>query len=163
MPKQARLFQIAIIAAICWTIVMRLFSPNNIVQFEMAGTTSIATEIITNWGPDGVAMAKTSTYLDFIYLLLYSAAIALGCRAAASYSKNDIFIKVGPALALLTLIAGLCDVIENIAMLKSLNEIDQTVVSVAYYFAATKFTILFIALLFILIAFATGALRRFSK
>jgi len=163
MPKQIRLFQIAIVSAICWTIVMRLFSPNNIVQFEMAGTTSIATDIITNWGPDGVAIAKTSTYLDFIYILLYCAAIALGCRVAANYSKNEKFIKVGVALSLLTLLAGLCDVIENIAMLKSLNEIDQTAVSIAYYFAATKFTILFIALLFILIAFTTGALRRFSK
>ena len=160
MQNQTRLFQVAVLAAICWTIVMRVFSPNNIVQFEMAGTTSIAGDIIANWGPDGVAMAKTSTYLDFIYILLYCAAIALGCRVAASYSKIEIFIKAGVALASLTLVAGLCDVIENIAMLKSLNSVNQTAVSVAFYFAATKFTILFIALLFILIAFVVGALRR---
>lgn len=156
MPKQTRLFQLAVLAAICWTSIMRLFSPNNIVQFEMAKTTSVASDIISKWGPAGVAIAKTSTYLDFIYILLYSAAIALGCSVAAGYSKNKIFIKVGIALSLLTLVAGTCDVIENIAMLRTLNEIDHVTVSVAYYFAATKFAILFIALLFIIVAFLVG-------
>lgn len=160
MQKQARLFQIATLAAISWTIVMRLFSPNNIVQFELAGTTSAAAEIILNWGPEGVAMAKTSTYLDFIYIILYCAAIALGCRVAADYSKIELFSKIGFALLILTLVGGGCDVIENIAMLSSINEVTQTTVSVAHYFATVKFTILLIAVLFILIAFATGALKK---
>jgi hypothetical protein len=158
--QQTRLFKIAILLAICWTIVMKLFSPANIVQFEMAETTSVATEIIEDWRPEGVAMARTSTYLDFIYIIFYSAAIALGCRVSAAYSKNKVMGKVGVAFTFLTLIAGGCDVIENIAMLKSLQRVTQTTVSVAYYFAAVKFTILFTALLFILIAFTTGALRK---
>jgi hypothetical protein len=158
--EQTRLFKIAILMAICWTIMMRLFSPSNIVQFELAGTTSVASTIITGWGPEGVAMARTSTYLDFIYIIFYSAAIYLGCRVSARYSKNEIIAKLGIAFAILTMIAGGCDVIENIAMLKSLHEVTQTTVSVAYYFANAKFTMLFTALLFVLTAFATGALSR---
>jgi hypothetical protein len=163
MQKQTRFFQIAALSAICWTVVMRLFSPENIVQFEMAKSTLVATTIIKGWGADGIAMAKTSLYLDFIYILFYGAAIALGCRVATNYSKNKTFIKAGIAFSTLTLIAGGCDVIENIAMLKSLKEINQANISVAYYFATAKFTLLFLALLFILIAFATDALRKFSK
>lgn len=163
MQNQTRLFQIATLTAICWTIVMRLFSPNNIVQFELAGTTSVAREIILNWGPEGVSLAKTSTYLDFIYILLYCAAITLGCRVAAGYSKIEVFSKIGFGLSILTLVAGGSDVIENIAMLKSLNEVTHATVSVAYYFAIAKFTMLFLALLFILIAFATGAIRKIRK
>lgn len=155
-----KLFKIAVLMAICWTIIMKLFSPTNIVQFEVAKTISIASAIIKDWKPAGVAMARTSTYLDFIYIIFYSAAIALGCRVSARYSKNEVLEKLGVVFATLALIAGGCDVIENIAMLKSLQEVTQTTVSAAYYFAIAKFTILFTALLFILIAFATGALRK---
>ena len=162
MMQQSRLFKIAILLAIAWTIIMKLFSPSNIVQFEIAGTTTVASAIIMDWEPDGVAMARTSTYLDFIYIIFYSAAISLGCRVAARYSKNEVMAKLGFAFAILTLIAGGCDVIENIAMLKSLQAVTRTTVAVAYYFAIIKFTILFTALLFILIAFATGALRKKS-
>jgi hypothetical protein len=158
--QQTRLFKIAILLAISWTIIMRLFSPNNIVQFELAGTTSVASAIITDWKPEGVAMARTSTYLDFIYIILYSAAISLGCRVAGRYSKKEVMAKLGIGFAILTLIAGGCDVIENIAMLKSLQAVTQTTVSVAYYFAIAKFTILITALLFVMTAFAIGALRK---
>lgn len=160
MQLQIKFFRIAVLAAISWTIVMRLFSPSNIVQFELAGTITAATEIISAWGAEGIAMARTSTYLDFIYIIFYVAAIALGCRASAGYSRSSRVEKVGNVLSIFTLVAGACDVVENIAMLKSLHEVTQTSVSMAYYFAFTKFTILFSALLFILIAFAMGALRR---
>ncbi len=146
--------------AIAWTIIMKLFSPTNLVQFEMAGTTSVASAIIKDWKPEGVAMARTSTYLDFIYIIFYSAAISLGCSVSSSYSKNEVLAQLGIVFAFLTLIAGGCDVIENIAMLKSFHEVTQTTVSVSYYFAIAKFTMLFTALLFMVIAFATGALRK---
>lgn len=156
MHKQTRFFQIATLAAICWTIVMRLFSPENIVQFEMAKSTLVATTIVKEWGSDGVAMATTSIYLDFIYILFYCAAIALGCSVAASYSKNEIFIKIGIALSILTGVAAFCDVIENIAMLRTLEEINQTTVSIAFYFAAIKFSIVLVAIVFILISSSIG-------
>ena len=159
MPLQTKLFTAAILAAICWTIVMKLFSPDNIVQFELAGTTSVATEIINAWEPEGVAKAKTSTYLDFIYIIFYSAAIALGCRVAATYSKVQTLGKIAVGFFVLTIIAGLCDVIENIAMLQTLNEVTQATVSLAAYCAAIKFTLLFVAMLFVLVAFAIGAIR----
>jgi hypothetical protein len=139
---------------------MRLFSPSNIVQFELAGTTATATEIISNWAAEGIAMARTSTYLDFIYIIFYVAAIALGCRVSAGYSRSPVLEKIGIVFSLLTLVAGACDVIENIAMLRSLDNVTPTSVSIAYYFAFTKFAILFGALLFILTAFGMGALRR---
>src|SRR5689334_996897 len=128
--QQVKLFRIATLAAITWTIVMRLFSPANIVQFEMAKSTSVASEIITNWGSTGVEMAITSTYLDFFYIIFYSAAIALGCRVSASYSKSAVLQKMGTAFTILTLIAGGCDATENIAMLQSLQEVTQTTVAV---------------------------------
>lgn len=142
---------------------MRIFSPANIVQFELAETTTTATEIISAWGPEGIAMARTSTYLDFIYIIFYVAAIALGCKVASSYSRTPVLEKIGTVLSFFTVVAGACDIIENIAMLKSLHEVTETTVAMAYYFATVKFAILFIALLFILMAFATGVLRTMNK
>jgi hypothetical protein len=153
-------FRIALGVAIVWTIVMRLFSPANIVEFEFAGSVQKATEIIELWGDKGVSLAKTSTYLDFVFLIVYSAAISLGCLVASSFSKLQILIKTAKPLSRIVWVAGICDAIENMAMLKTLQEINQTSISIAYYFAAIKFTIVFIGLLFILISYIA---RIFTK
>src|SRR6185503_9202830 len=105
-----------------------------------------ANNILSNWGDVGIALAKISIYLDFIFIALYCSAIMLGCRVASLFSGKAALIRIGHFLSWLIWVAGLCDVIENIAMLKTLEEVSQLAISMAFYFAAIKFIIVLASL-----------------
>jgi hypothetical protein len=160
MTKQTKLFWIATIATMGWITLMRVYTPKNIVQFEFAKTVPTVNEIITTWGLEGIALAKTSIYLDFIFIVLYCSAIMLGCKVASTYSGKTILIKIGVGLSWLIWFAGLCDAIENFAMLKTLEVVNQPTISIAFYFAAIKFAIVVMALLFTIISALAGLINR---
>src|SRR5688572_15041526 len=163
MTKQSKLFRLFVIANIVWIAFMRAYTPKNIVQFEFAKTVSTANEIISNWGTEGIALAKTSIYLDFVFIALYCSAIMLGSRVAALFSRKTMLIKIGLVLSYLIWVAGLCDVVENFAMLKTLEGVNQQTLSVAFYFAAIKFSIVLMALLLILTSTVIGFIVKKSN
>ncbi len=150
MTKQTKLFWLVTTATIGWIVFTRPYTPKNIVQFELAKTIPASNEIISAWGATGVALATSSIYLDFIFIVLYCIAIMLGCSVSSQFSGKAMFAKIGFALSILIWAAGLFDLIENFAMLKTLTEVNQQTVSIAFYFAALKFSIVLIALLFII-------------
>jgi hypothetical protein len=153
-------FRLVLLATIVWMIVMRIYSPPNIVQFEFAGTSAMAHEIISEWGEDGIALASISIYLDFIFLVLYGSSFFLACRIASDFSKNRQLIHAGLILSWASWFAALCDAVENIAMLSTLAEISQTTLSISWYFAAVKFGVLAILLVFILTSSIIGLLKK---
>lgn len=156
MSPHTKNFLIALAATVIWFFIMRPFTPPNIVAFELAGNVATAQEIISAWSPEQIDRVKTSIYFDFGFILVYCSAFMFACRAASTYSGVQFFIKTGQQLAWIVWIAGLCDAIENIAMLRTLSEISQASVSIAFYFATIKFGILLIALIFVLICLMTG-------
>lgn len=158
MYKRYFLWTLAV--TIIWFFIMRPFTPPNIVAFELAGTAEAATNIINNWNEAQVDRVKTSIYLDFGFILAYCSAFMFACLGAATYSGIPFFIKTGKQFIVLIWLAGLCDVIENIAMLTTLNEISQTSVSIAFYTAVPKFSILLLTLVFTLICVVTGLFTR---
>ena len=139
---------------------MRPFTPPNIVAFELAGTVEAASKIISDWSSQQIERVRISIYLDFVFILAYCSAFMFACRASSNYSGVQFFSKTGKQLVVLIWIAGLCDAAENIAMLKTLREISQTPVSVAFYTATVKFGILLLALVFILMCMVTGLFTR---
>ena len=156
MSPHTKNFLLALAATIIWFFIMRPFTPPNIVAFELAGSVASAQEIISDWGPDQIDKVKTGIYFDFGFILAYCSAFMFACRAASNFSGVQFFIKTGQQLAWIVWIAGLCDAIENIALLKTLNEVTQTSTSIAFYFATIKFGILLIALIFVLISLVAG-------
>lgn len=156
MSPHTKNFLLTLAATIIWFFVMRPFTPTNIVAFELAGSIETAQAIISNWSLEQIAKVKTSIYLDFGFILAYCSAFMFACRAAANYSGVQFFTQTGRQLAWIVWLAGLFDAIENIAMLRTLSVITQLSVSIAFYFAAFKFAILLVALIFVLIALATG-------
>jgi hypothetical protein len=156
MSTHTKNFLLALVATVIWFFVMRPFTPPNIVAFELAGNVATTQEIISSWGPEQLERVKTSIYLDFGFILVYCSAFMFACRAAANYSGVQFFINTVQQLTWIVWIAGLCDAIENIAMLRTLSEISQTSVSIAFYFATIKFGILLIALIFVLISLVAG-------
>jgi uncharacterized membrane protein len=125
-------------------------SSGEIVQFEIAKTVSKANSIIQDWKNTGkYEQGLKSTYLAYLFIVLYTIAIALGCRFISSCTGNEILVKGGKGFAYLIGIASICDVIENIAMSKTLRgNVLQYDVAVAYNLARVKFSIVIICILF---------------
>jgi hypothetical protein len=156
MSPNTKNFLLALAATVIWFFIMRPFTPPNIVAFELAGTIETASKIISDWGIDQVSRVKTAIYLDFGFILVYCSAFMFACRAASTYSGVQFFIKTAQQLVWIVWLSGVCDAIENIAMLRTLSELSQTSVSIAFYCATIKFGILLIALVFVLINLITG-------
>jgi len=163
MGKQAKLFFIVTIATIGWIILMRPFSPANIVQFELAKTVESAQHIITEWGTEGVSKARVSIYLDFIFIFLYAWAIGLGCKVSSAFSANEKLMVAGTFFSRVIWFASSCDLIENFAMLFTLTEMNELTVLMAFYFAVIKFIVVLLALLLIFFAMAVGVFKFIMK
>lgn len=156
MSSNTKNFFLALAATAIWFFIMRPFTPTNIVAFELAGSAETAQSIISNWGAELTEKVKIGIYLDFGFILVYCSAFMFASRAATHYSGIQFFIKTGQQLVWIVWIAGICDATENIAMLTTLIEISQTSVSIAFYFATAKFSILLVVLIFVLISLTTG-------
>jgi len=159
MGKQAKLFWIVTLVTIGWIILMRPFTPVNIVQFELAKTVDSAQQIIDAWGEEGVTKARMSIYLDFVFIFLYAWAINLGCKVSTAFSDNERLIKAGTFFSTVIWFAGSCDLIENVAMLFTLSGMNELTVTMAFYFAIFKFSIVVLALLLIFISLGVGLFK----
>src|ERR1700761_3030750 len=92
-------------------------SSDEIVQFEIAKTTNNAAAIIGHWKDSGkYELGIKSTYLAYLFMALYTIAIAVGCRFLAACTGNEIMIKGGRGFSWLIIGATICDLIENIAL-----------------------------------------------
>ncbi len=159
MGKQAKLFWIVTMTTLGWIILMRPFSPSNIVQFELAKTMESAQQIIDEWGTDGVSKARVGIYLDFVFIFLYAWAIDLGCKVSSVFSANEKLRIAGKFFSRAIWFAGSCDLIENFAMLFTLSDINELTTSMAFYFAIIKFTIVLITLLLIFFSLGVGLFK----
>lgn len=163
MNKQAKIFWFAAACTVLWMWFMRAYTPSNIIQFELAQTIDRANEIISAWSDAGVAKARVGIYLDFVFLILYSWSIGAGCSVSAAFSDIGLFKNASMFFTRAVWFAGCCDLLENLAMLFTLSEMNELTVSMAYYFAIIKFLIVIIALLFILLAASVGVFRPFLR
>jgi hypothetical protein len=127
-------------------------SSDEIVQFEIAKTAGKAQAIIGDWKLTGkYDQGVKSTYLAYLFMVLYTLAIALGCRFFSICTGNEIMIKGGRGFSWLIIVATICDVIENIALSRTLQgPVHQWNVSIAYNLARVKFSIVIVCVLFIL-------------
>ncbi|MCW5910110.1 MAG: hypothetical protein KIT62_03500 [Cyclobacteriaceae bacterium] len=163
MKKQTGLFLVVTVITVCWMFVMRPITPPNIVAFEFARTVDNAITIFMQWGISGVEKAKMSLYFDFVFLVLYSWAISLGCKVVAQYVNIPRLAKTGALLARVIWVAAACDFIENVSLLMAIQEMHAGLMELAFWMAGIKFTIVGIALLFIIIGTFSGLLNRFFR
>ena len=163
MSKESKLFWIVTLVTLGWMLVMRPFTPTNIVQFELAKVVPSAQQIMDDWGTEGIAKARLSIYLDFAFILLYAWAIALGCKISTVFSGNNNLMKAGAFFSRIIWFAGSCDIIENVSMLFTLSGINELTVTMAFYFAVIKFLIVGVALLLILLSMGVGFFKYLIK
>lgn len=130
-------------------------SSDELVQFEIAKTTSKAQAIIQDWKLKGkYDLGLESTYFAYIFMALYTIVIALGCRFLAACTRNEIMIKGGRGFSWLIVAATVCDAIENISLSKTIRgHFSQWDVTAAYDLARVKFSIVIVCVLFMLTCF----------
>jgi hypothetical protein len=159
------LFFLLTIAYMIW--VRNYLSPlgsDDIVQFEIAKTARHAEAIIGNWKTSGkYEKGVTSTYFAYVFMVLYTIVIALGCRFISACTGNEIMIKGGRGFAWLIVGATLCDLVENSAISQTIRgPVSQWNVSIAYELARVKFSIVIICILFMLSCFLYWAIGRLA-
>ena len=161
-----RIFAISVFLTLAWMIVMGLsvkpLNSKQIVSFELAKTPEAASKIIKEWEEnDLIIKVKKSIYLDFGFLFLYSLSIALGCLVISAFTRNHFLIQTGSVVSLIVPFAGLFDVIENLAMLKTLSgEVTMLPVAITFWFASIKFFIVVVSLVFVISCLIFGVVKR---
>lgn len=130
-------------------------SLGDILQLEVAGTEA---EVIRVLGEFSMVAGKTekaleAVYLDFVFIFLYTTALAFACLYLPSLTKNTVFIRAGKFFAFLLIAVFACDMIENFALLKTLNGvIDADNILLTYNMAVAKFSMLIMIFLFLIIS-----------
>lgn len=154
LSRLRKLFWLFLLLTIGYMIWVRNYlsplSSGEILQFEIAKTVNKANSIIQEWKSTGkYEQGVKSTYFAYVFIVLYTTAIALGCRFISACTGNDIMIKGGKGFAWLIVGAGVCDIIENFALSKTLHgEISRWSVSMAYNLARVKFSLVIVCILF---------------
>ena len=160
------LFSLLTIAFMIW--VRNYLSPlssDELVQFEIAKTAGKAEAIIRDWKNTGkYELGIQSTYLAYVFMVLYTIAIALGCRFMSACTGNEIMIKGGRGFAWLIVVATICDLLENISLSQTIRgPVSQWNVSLAYNLARVKFSIVIVCILFIVACALYWLIDRLAK
>lgn len=136
-----------------------------VIRFEMAKTTEKAAGMISDWKENGkYDLVIKSIYIDYIFIALYTIAISTACRFLSRLTHNTILKKAGIFFSFFIFAAGIFDVAENIAMMKSLGQlVTETNVGFAYKMAISKFSIVLMALFFIIVCFISWLVNQFSR
>jgi hypothetical protein len=127
----------------------------SIIDFELAGSVDRADEILAAWRAEGVIdNAKAIQAFDLLYPLIYSAALAGACVAAAEAWRRRgrrRWAQIGIAMAWIAFIAAGFDYVENLGLGISLWDEPMTPwPQVALVAALGKFAGIYTSLLYAL-------------
>lgn len=138
-------------------------APNGIISYELAGDVHTAKAIIDSWDTRSQIIASLSLGIDYLFLVIYSNAIGLGCIWAMSafLSKPTILLSSGIFLAWGQWLAALLDGVENTALLKLLlGNIQAPWPQVAQICATIKFFIIALGLIYIVLGTVVKSVKR---
>jgi hypothetical protein len=140
-------------------------APSGIVSFEFAFSLARAQEMISSWSPDSQLRAAFIQGLDFLFPLVYSAALGFGCLLTANIlrTRDKPLIWLGVPLAWGLMQAAFCDYIENIALVALLfGRLQSPFPEIAGVCAVIKFSIILTAIGYILYGLAIRTLSSSS-
>lgn len=132
---------------------LKPLTTRDIVKFEVAKTLPKAEQILTEWNLTGkVEKARDSIVADYFFIILYTAGFFTCVLLLSRLSKHELLRKTGRFITVLLPIAAVCDVIENVAMTRTLaGHVTSFNVTLAYDMAVAKFSIIILTLIFLFI------------
>jgi len=132
-------------------------APLGIVSFELAGELSLARSMVESWGQTGQVYAGLNLGLDYLFMVAYSSAIALGCVLVA----RSLSRRVGLLLAWAQFGAALLDAVENYALIQVLLGSQQVLWPlVARWCAIPKFLIVAAGLVYVSVGAVLAVLTK---
>ncbi len=161
--QRAKVFLPLLIATLLITFAFRFIGPAapTIIDFELAGTVTKATDIITAWTPVERIHAGFSLGFDFLYMPVYSTTIALACVWAAGVFRSGAGKTIGVALAWGLWLAAMFDAIENLALMSNLfGSPIEPFPALATGCATLKFGLILAGLLVVIIAMVQRLARK---
>lgn len=169
-PAQRRALPPLIVATLALTAVLQFVgrplqtaaAPLGIISFELAGTWEAAGAMVASWDQAAQLHAAFSLGLDYLYMPLYAATIALACvRAAASTLRRPPAAALGLLLAWGLGLAALLDAVENVALWQVLQGPAAVAwPAVARWCAIAKFAWVFAGLLYASAGFAAHLFKK---
>jgi hypothetical protein len=166
-PSLRRWFWILLLlnaAFIVWSrFYLKPLETSEIVKFEIAKELPVAEGILREWvlsGDNKLDKAIDAIYIDYLFIFLYVAGLTVACIYFSGLTGHQILKRTGRFIPFLVVAAGACDIIENIAMWYSMNgHLTVWNVTVTYDMAVTKFSIIILTLLFLVICVIFYLLR----
>ncbi|MBL4604611.1 MAG: hypothetical protein JKY02_02815 [Flavobacteriaceae bacterium] len=168
--QEKRLTRVLLMLTVVCIVVLKYFDQflmnetctGGIVSFELAEDLETASAYLNSWGEQGRIAASMSMGFDFLFPIVYTSFIALLIhKLNVRLWINHAFFKVGNLLIWAIFVAGVFDYIENVALINLLlGNMDQFWVSVSYYFATIKFSIIFIGFVYILLNFSLFLIKK---
>lgn len=149
---------IAAIATVIMIMVLRFFSnglvtdytPAGIVSFELAKNMKDAYAMMTAVGKKPL---QINIAVDFAFIITYCLFLFLCCKELMNNYKSSIAKTIGLIFLELSVLVGVLDLVENIAMLITLGGHGSNIsVGVSRWSAIIKFSLAALVILYILIA-----------
>lgn len=142
----------AAVTAIAFALGIRLSTPAlappvDIIAFELAGTPDSAAALLQTWGPTGTAYLRQSLWLDFGLILGYTTFLTLACFLLRNrwQARRPGLATLANLLGAGMLLAGVCDVLENVALFRVLAASPSPAwASLAAVAARVKFALLLV-------------------
>ena len=135
------------------------YTPAAIVDLEFAWTQQKAEHIMLAWR-NILDVARVNIYIDFLFIITYTAFLSLSCSFFSGKTTGK-WAGVGHKLSKAVIAAGVFDVAENALMLTTLQGTPNNMTAmITATFAALKFAIAAIAVLYILASLPVWLLRR---
>lgn len=142
-----------ILFIVCAEFYLRPLTYGEMVRFSVAKDIRTVEGIVQEWKQMGkYTKALQGIYINCLFIGLYTAGLAVACSFLSRLTGHEILIRTGKGAFWLLIGAAICDIIGNVAMMRSLHEaITHWSVTLAYDMAAAKFSVIILCLLFILV------------
>ncbi|HEX7973273.1 MAG TPA: hypothetical protein VF498_02610 [Anaerolineales bacterium] len=138
-------------------------APYGIVSFELAGSVDRSQAILDSWDANAQLHAAFSLGVDYLFMVLYSAAIGLACIWSADrlHRLGWPLASLGAWLAWGLWLAALFDAVENVALLSNLfNGVIYPWPIIAYICALFKFGLILLGMVYTFFALAAHLASR---
>lgn len=136
-------------------------APLGIVSLELAGELEVAHDMIGSWGHRGELYAALGLGLDYLFIVLYSSALALACVLVAGRLAPRAAARAGAWLAWGQYAAAVLDGIETYSLIRLLlGSAGEVWPPLAKWSALGKFALIGAGLAYVVIgAIAAATLR----
>lgn len=129
-------------------------TPLGILNLEFATTDPATRQVVDAWEKHNlIPVAEIHTARDFVFILFYAVLFFSCCRWVGQKMRPASFLqKTGTFLSIAALFAGLMDGLENLGMLVSLTgRISAKITALTFYTSVTKWAIVVLCLVYILL------------